>query len=372
MSINNLSKTTRTEEWEANYLLVSNLVHFLILLAIVFFFSSCDQGIMQELEQNQPSKTLFKVSLTDNPTELEEVNIDLQGVIIYGKKRNTEQDSIELGTKAGIYNLLDFQDGLDTLIASAEVDFETIKEVRLVLGDNNTVKAGGEVFDLKIPGNAKNGLRIKLCIPLENFEEFILELDFDAEKSVKKTGQGYIMKPVIKVLNPDVEVEETEEEGEVEEIEEEEEGAGEDNDEGEIEENEDESEEEKDSINLGESILFFIEENFEDYRVKRARLDTLCVGIPVILVDIQDRNDKITLYFDEDNNYLQQASNIKKKDIPKVILETVDTQFPDYKLMNNNRLILLADGTEQYELVIRQGNEQKVILINVEGSIICE
>ena len=292
-----------------------------------------EQSHPTEMEQNEPSKTLFKVSLTDNPTELEEVNIDLQGVVIYGKKRHTERDSIELGTKAGIYNLLDFQNGLDTLIASAEVDFETIKEVRLILGENNTVKAGGEVYDLKIPGNAKNGLRIKLCIPLEEFEEFILELDFDAEKSVKKTGQGYLMKPVIKVLNPDIEVEEDEIEEDDEESEIEEEG-NEDEDESELEDEDDNDYGQgKDSIDLGKPVLNFIEENYADYKIKRAKTDTLCNGMPVILVYIQDKNDKITLYFDENDNYLQLATNIKKKDLPKVVLETVETQYPDYRVM---------------------------------------
>lgn len=59
---------------------------------------------------------------------------------------------------------------------------------------------------LTMSDNAKNGLRIKLCIPLIVLAEFVLNIDFDAEKLLKKTGNDYKLKPVIKVLNPDVKV----------------------------------------------------------------------------------------------------------------------------------------------------------------------
>ncbi len=46
---------------------------------------------------------------------------------------------IELGTNQGIYNLLEFVNGQDTLIVDEDIPSGYISQIRLVLGENNTV-----------------------------------------------------------------------------------------------------------------------------------------------------------------------------------------------------------------------------------------
>jgi len=146
------------------------------------------------------SGTLLNVRMTDAPMQIEEVNIDLQLVVLFGD--NDSKDSVELGTNAGIYNLLDFQNGVDTLIASAMVTVDTIKQVRLILGQENTVKVDGVIHDLDTPSAQQSGLKIKVDAPLDSLSVYNLILDFDADESVKQTGNGkYKLKPVIKVVN---------------------------------------------------------------------------------------------------------------------------------------------------------------------------
>lgn len=148
---------------------------------------------------NSASETMLNVRMTDAPTNIEEVNIDLQLVVLFG---SDERDSIDLGTNAGIYNLLDFQNGVDTLIASAMVTVDTIKQVRLILGQENTVKVNGVIHDLHTPSAQQSGLKIKVDAPLDSLSVYNLILDFDADKSVKQLGNGnYKLKPVIKVVN---------------------------------------------------------------------------------------------------------------------------------------------------------------------------
>src|SRR6478735_10079310 len=80
----------------------------------------------------------LQIKLTDAPANWDEVNIDLKAV-----KVNFWDDStgwVTLETKDTIYNLLGLQNGLDTLVASGTVPANTVKEVRLMLGDNNTIK----------------------------------------------------------------------------------------------------------------------------------------------------------------------------------------------------------------------------------------
>jgi hypothetical protein len=134
------------------------------------------------------------VRLTDAPAEWEEVNIDLKEV-----KVNFDNDTagwISLPTKDTIYNLLDLQNGLDTLIAQGTVPSTTLNEIRLVLGDNNTIKSNGQVYPLTIPSGSSSGLKIKVRRKLNADLETIV-LDFDAGASVKEEQNGYKLRPVI-------------------------------------------------------------------------------------------------------------------------------------------------------------------------------
>lgn len=338
-------------------------------LFILFFLTACDDRFLGTADL-QPigiaSSTNFKIRMTDAPIDYEEVNIDLQGVIIYGKTKN-ESDSIELGTNAGIYNLLDFQNGLDTLIASAMLTVDTVKQVKLLLGENNSVKVDGEIFPLTIPGNAKNGLRIKLCIPLTDLTEYVLNIDFDAKKSVIETGNGFKLKPVIKVLNPNVAV--TENEEEIEET-----GSGDDDGKEEDNNNDDDDDTNtpKDTIDLSETIWDYLETEYADYKVKSVDSISLCTEAVYIQVGIQNKNVKINLFFDYAGTFIQKTTSLKKKDIPEVILKTLAIDFKGFKPTNSLHKVLLADETVQFQLTIRKGNEEKTILFAADGTVVCE
>ena len=145
--------------------------------------------------------SILQVRMTDAPTALEQVNVDIQSVSI--KYRDDNNDStlnwVTLNTKPGIYNLLAFQNGVDTLIASGVVPEQQIKEIRLILGTNNTVKNNGTVYPLTIPSGGESGLKIKFSKKL-NAGMNLLLLDFDAAMSVSQNSSGaYMLKPVIKI-----------------------------------------------------------------------------------------------------------------------------------------------------------------------------
>jgi hypothetical protein len=141
--------------------------------------------------------TTLKVNLTDAPTEAEEVNIDLQAVRV-----NFSNDSsgwTDLSAVAGVYNLLGLQNGVDTLIGQGTVPAGMLKEIRLVLGNNNTIKVGGQTYPLTVPSGSESGLKIKvnknLAAPLDS-----LLVDFDAALSIHQDGNGnYILRPVLKI-----------------------------------------------------------------------------------------------------------------------------------------------------------------------------
>jgi len=136
------------------------------------------------------------IKLTDAPAAWDEVNIDLKAVNV-----NFGDDStgwVSLPTKDTIYNLLGLQNGLDTLIAQGTVPVKTVKEIRLVLGDNNTIKTNGQVYPLTIPSGSTSGLKIKVDKKLNATLETVV-LDFDAGASVTEEPDGYKLRPVIRV-----------------------------------------------------------------------------------------------------------------------------------------------------------------------------
>lgn len=188
--------------------IMKNILTVITILCIVGLISSCKkEQVSSPINNDEPitdpvsntSETMFNVRMTDAPLGVEEVNIDLELVVLFGSDDN--QDSISLGTNAGIYNLLDFQNGLDTLIASSMITLDTVKQVRLILGEDNTIKVDGDLYDLKTPSAQQSGLKIKVDVPLDSLSIYNLILDFDADESIHQTGNDkWMLKPVIKVL----------------------------------------------------------------------------------------------------------------------------------------------------------------------------
>ena len=132
------------------------------------------------------SQTL-EVRLTDNPTGLKEVNVDIQKVRIKFSDDSLSNDGwLDMATNARIYNLLGLQNGVDTLLATGSFPQAVIKEIRFILGPNNTVKDSlGVVHPLTIPSGSESGLKIKVNRNLQaNLQTLVI--DFDAALLYKK------------------------------------------------------------------------------------------------------------------------------------------------------------------------------------------
>lgn len=157
-----------------------------LLLAII----SCQKD-------NKNDSTHLKIRLTDNPYQASEVNVDIMEVNV--KLNNDSTGWTRLETHAGIYNLLDLQNGIDTLLAEGVIPTGTLKEIRLVLGNENSIKIGDNIYPLTIPSGAESGLKIKLNKTLNASLDSLL-IDFDAALSILQEGTGdYKLNPVLKI-----------------------------------------------------------------------------------------------------------------------------------------------------------------------------
>ena len=136
---------------------------------------------------------------SNNDVEFQGLELDLQQVRI-----KTEGDSssswLDLETNEGIYNLVDLQFGEDSLIANGTFVGDSVKEIRLILGNMNQVLVDSVWYDITIPSGSQSGLKIKLNPAIYIGEVDSLMIDFDSDASVKQQGNGdYKLQPVIRV-----------------------------------------------------------------------------------------------------------------------------------------------------------------------------
>lgn len=147
-------------------------------------------------KENNAGTSNLQVRLTDAPAAYDKVNVDIKEVRV-----NFRDDStgwISLNTNAGVYNLLALQNGVDTLLATGTVQAGIVKEIRLILGTDNTIVVSGISYPLTIPSGSESGLKIKVGKKLNASLDSIV-VDFDAALSVKEEAGGYKLRPVLRI-----------------------------------------------------------------------------------------------------------------------------------------------------------------------------
>lgn len=162
----------------------------------LFIFAACRKS-----SSTSGGTGRLEVRLTDDPSPYDAVLIDVQKVEV-----NVSADS---GTskgwqtlpllRPGVYNLLDFRNGIDTVLASMDLPAGTLSQMRLTLGSNNSVVIDGQSFPLKTPSAQQSGLKFNIHATLTSGIVYRLWIDFNAGSSIVTTGNGgFILKPVIR------------------------------------------------------------------------------------------------------------------------------------------------------------------------------
>ena len=164
----------------------------LCVIMIGFVMISCKKD-----DTKSTSTYPYIVRMTDAPGPYNAVYIDLQGVEITG---NNGQ-AVLMNVHTGIYNLLNFSNGIDTLIATGTLNVATVQQIRLILGPNNSVVVDSVSYPLSTPSAQQSGLKLQVHQTLQAGVMYYVLLDFDANKSVVEEGNGtYKLKPVIRTI----------------------------------------------------------------------------------------------------------------------------------------------------------------------------
>lgn len=179
---------------------VRKITAMLIVAMAVTMFYSCDD------DSDAEGKARVKVSMTDAPGDYKNVFIDVQDVKVKSDiSAEGEEGWVSLsGVQPGIYDLLTLTGGVTQLLANSELEAGTLGQIRLILGsDNSVVLNDGTEAPLSTPSAQQSGLKLQVNQELQAGMEYEYLLDFDVDQSIVSAGAtgGYILKPVIRLVN---------------------------------------------------------------------------------------------------------------------------------------------------------------------------
>lgn len=175
-----------------------NLEILLLTLLLCLFFTSCNSN-----DDNNSQTSKVSVRMSDAPGDYDEVNVEVLDVKIKSNSETGEDGWVSIGNiTPGIYNLLDLTGGVNVLLADNEVPSGYLGQIRLVLGEHNTVIKDGTTYPLKTPSAQQSGLKLKVNQTLVPGVTYDFLLDFDVEHSVvvqAGSSGNYNLHPVIRV-----------------------------------------------------------------------------------------------------------------------------------------------------------------------------
>src|SRR5690606_1061739 len=112
----------------------------LVGLCAVLFFGACSKT------ESGGGRAQLDLRLTDAPAAFDALNLDIRGVEFHTDGAGwTTVDAVV----PGVYNLLEFRNGVDTLIARTTLPAGKLSQVRFILGDDNSIVVDGSEHALK-------------------------------------------------------------------------------------------------------------------------------------------------------------------------------------------------------------------------------
>lgn len=111
---------------------------------------------------------------------------------------------VSVSIHPGVYDILQFRNGLDTLFAATSFDASRqLKKVRLTLGTDNSVVLNGNPFPLTLNGN-DNFVVVKIdesAVAVNSGGLTNFWIDIDAGRSIRQRGNDFELKPSVKVFS---------------------------------------------------------------------------------------------------------------------------------------------------------------------------
>jgi len=160
-------------------------------------------GVFSSCSDEESGSARLVVRMIDAWGDFQAVNVDIEAIEVNVSENGDESGWTTLSnTNTGVYNLLELTNGISVVLADVELPPGFISQIRLILGEDNTLKMHDQVFDLSTPSGQQSGLKLQLNATLKAGITYEVLLDFDAARSVVEAGNSgkFNLKPVIRAI----------------------------------------------------------------------------------------------------------------------------------------------------------------------------
>ncbi len=191
----------------------------LSILALSLLIIACNKSAT-----TPAGKKSLSVYLTDDPAQFTAVFIDIKTVEVKidedlnhdshfaDNDMDADDDKTDhdqygkwdtLGIRPGVYNIMNFRNGIDTLLAAGKIPVGRIGKIRLTLGNNNSVVVANASRPLQLSPGQNNYVYVKIeenDLDETPSGEIGLWIDFDLSASIQENQGAYFLKPYIKAF----------------------------------------------------------------------------------------------------------------------------------------------------------------------------
>ena len=195
----------------------------MMFIATTMAMTSCKKSDSAQIPAGKQNLSLY---LTDGPGFFDQVFVDIKSIQVlvdttkdtrkndtcnwdrlgayigstFGNRKDSGLVWTNLNINAGVYDILNLRNGVDTLLASTEIPKGAIRLIRIEIGSNNSVVKDSVTYPLYWHDNLPKYILIKL--KGHESEEYMpnklrLWLDFDVNRSIIVLNNNkFYLKPV--------------------------------------------------------------------------------------------------------------------------------------------------------------------------------
>jgi hypothetical protein len=172
-----------------------------VMIVFLLVLGGCQKEESSTGPGNQSGLGTLAVRLMDAPAAYQAVNIAIDSVRVHVESGDTVNGWYTISRSPAIYNVLDYGNGKDTLIAEGAIPSGRYSQIRLYIGQGSNVVENNVTHPLEVPSGSQSGLKLNIQATILPGVKYVVTLDFDVSRSIVVTGNGrYKLKPVIQTV----------------------------------------------------------------------------------------------------------------------------------------------------------------------------
>ncbi len=165
-----------------------------VLLVVSSLLYACQKSLNNSGNANPNIPHTARIYLTDHQTPVfDSVFIDIQKLEVKLEDGMPGTDGwVTLSIRAGVYNILRFRNGIDTLFGTGTLPNGRLRKIRMTLGTRNSAMKNDQNFPLTLKSEDRE---VVAELNSGNFEignngQVMLWIDFDASQSIQVDNSG--------------------------------------------------------------------------------------------------------------------------------------------------------------------------------------